>query len=90
MEDMQTQGQIEFTDENGDTLLFFVLEQVTIAGVDYILVTDSEEEEAEAFIMKAITEEDGQTVYEMVEEDNELEAISKVFEESLEDIEIEM
>ena len=31
---------------------FFVLEQTRIAGVDYILVTDSEEDDAECWILK--------------------------------------
>ena len=31
---------------------FFVLEQTKVGGVSYILVTDSEEDEAECFILK--------------------------------------
>lgn len=69
---------------------FFVLEQTKVNGVSYILVTDSEEDDAECLILKDRSEEgssDG--VYEIVEDDVELTAISKVFEELLEDIEIE-
>lgn len=88
MEENQT--KIEFTAEDGSTISFFVLEQVKIAGIDYILVTDSEDEEAEAYILKEICEEDGQSVYEFLEDEEEMLAISKVFEETLEDIDIEM
>ena len=69
---------------------FFVLEQTKVNGVSYILVTDSEEEDAECLILKDKSDEgasDG--IYEVVEDDVELTAISKVFEELLEDIEIE-
>ncbi len=69
---------------------FFVLEQTKVNGVSYILVTDSEEEDAECLILKDKSDEgasDG--IYEIVEDDVELTAVSKVFEELLEDIEIE-
>ena len=47
-------------------------------------------EEAAAYILKEMTEADEDTIYEMVEDDVEMEAISKVFEETLEDIDIEI
>ncbi len=69
---------------------FFVLEQTKVNGISYILVTDSEEEDAECLILKDISEESSSdSIYEIVEDDVELMAISKVFEELLEDIEIE-
>ena len=68
---------------------FFVLEQTRINGVNYILVTDSEEDDAEALILKELSEEeDAETLYEILEEEGELEAVSKVFSEILEDIDI--
>ena len=36
--------------ETGETAEFFVLEQTRINGMNYILVTDSEEDDAEAYI----------------------------------------
>lgn len=69
---------------------FYVLEQTKLNGVSYILVTDSEEDEAECLILKDISsEEASDSIYEIVEDDEELAAISKVFEELLEDVEIE-
>lgn len=79
------QGKIDFVMDDGSKVSFFVLEQTKVMGVNYILVTDSEEDEAEAFIMKEV---DGQDIFEMVTDDNELLAISKVFEELLDDIDI--
>ncbi len=82
------QNEIEFTSEDGSTISFSVLGQVTIASVGYILVTDSKEEDA--FILKEVCEEDGQKIYEMVEDEQELYAISQVFEETLDDVDIQM
>ena len=57
----------------------------------YILVTDSEEDDAECLILKDLSKvEEDESVYEVVEDDTELLAVSKVFEELLEDVDIEM
>ncbi len=79
-----------FGDTNEETE-FFVLEQTRINGNSYILVTDSDEEEAECLILKDTSRaEDRESVYEIVEDDVELSAVLKVFEELLEDVDIEM
>lgn len=80
---------IIFENEEGEELSFFVIEQTMLAGVNYLLVAESEEDEADAYILREIEEEDGQTVYEMVEEEEELDALSKIFSELLEDVEFE-
>ena len=40
------------SDENGEELEFYVLEQTKVNGVTYILVTDSEYGDAECTILK--------------------------------------
>ncbi|GFI50371.1 hypothetical protein IMSAGC020_01577 [Lachnospiraceae bacterium] len=78
------------SEEMPEEVDFFVLEQTKVNGVSYILVTDSEEGDAECLILKDTTEESSSdSVYEIVDDDVELAAISKVFEELLEDVEIE-
>lgn len=79
-----------FADGSGEDE-FFVLEETMINGSTYILVTDSEEDDAECLILKE-TEGSvpGDSVYEIVEDETELLAVSKVFEELLEDVSIEM
>ena len=78
------------SEEIQDDADFFVLEQTKLNGVSYILVTDSEEDDAECLILKDISKDtSSDSIYEIVEDDVELTAISKVFEEHLEDIEIE-
>jgi len=70
---------------------FYVLEQTMVNGVSYILVADSEDDEAECLIMKDLSDtQDTESVYEIVEDEVELEALLKVFEELLEDVDIEM
>ncbi|PWJ47670.1 DUF1292 domain-containing protein [Faecalicatena contorta] len=84
--------KIKFTfEDTGETEEFFVLEQTKINGNVYILVTDSEEDDAECLILKDTgSADDVESVYEIVEDDTELLAVSKVFEELLEDVDIEM
>lgn len=81
---------IPFETEDGETVPFYVLEETMINGRNYLLVTDSEEDEAEAYIMRKITDEENQIVYEMIEEDTELEAVSRIFSELLDDVEFEL
>lgn len=78
-------------DDGAESVDFFVLEETKINGVSYILVTDSEDDDAECMILKDTSApEEKESVYQIVEDDVELEAVSKVFGELLEDIEIEM
>ncbi len=71
------------------TVDFFVLEQTRINGADYILVTDAEDGDGEALILKDLSEDGEQeAVYEIVEDDDELEALSVIFGEMLEDVDL--
>ena len=87
---MSENGLITLTADDGSEEAFFVLEKADIAGVSYLLVTDSvEDEDADALILK-VTEEDEMITYEVVEDENELKIISKYFEELLEDVELRL
>ena len=78
------------SEEMNEEVDFYVLEQTKVGGVSYILVTDSEEDDAECLILKDTSgEKQSESVYEIVEDDVELSAVLKVFEELLEDVEIE-
>lgn len=84
--------KIIFTTEDQEKIEFYVLEQTTIAGQNYLLIADSdrEEEEANALILKERIAENEEVVYDIVEDDKELDAVSKVFEQLMDDIDIEM
>lgn len=79
--------KITFSPDGEETVDFYVLEQTKIAGVNYILVTDVEDGDGEALILKDLSNpEDAESVYEIVSEDKELEAVAGVFEDLLEEI----
>ncbi|MCR5269105.1 MAG: DUF1292 domain-containing protein [Lachnospiraceae bacterium] len=82
--------KITFSYEDGtETVEFYVMDQTRISGVNYLLVTDSLEEEATALILEDTAPEDeAESVYEIVEDEAKLNAIARVFEESLGDIEL--
>ena len=64
--------------DDEQTLEFYVLEETKLNGSDYLLVTDAEDEEEEA-----------DALYEFVEDEAELEGLMKIFEELLDDVDIE-
>ncbi len=83
---------INFITDEGEEIPFYIIEQTTLAGKDFLLVTDSDkdEDEAEVYIMQEISDQEDQTVYEFVEDEAQLEALSKVFAELLGDVDIQM
>ena len=82
--------KIIFTDENGTDKEFYIEEQTRVNGYSYLLVSDSQEDEADAYILKDLSlDGEEQSQYVMVEEELELEAISRVFNEMLENVKIE-
>ncbi len=80
--------KIAFTPDGEQAVEFYVLEQTTIGGVTYILVTEAaEEDDGEAYILKAAPDTEGEEqVYSMVEDDEELAAVVGIFENMLDDI----
>lgn len=88
----EKQEKIIFTTEDNEKIAFFVLEETRVNGINYILVADSddEEEEANALILKEMDGDGDEAVYDLVEDDQELTWVSKIFEELMDDIDIEM
>ena len=81
--------KITFTPQEGDAVEFYVLEQTKIGGVDYLLVADSADEDGEALIMCDVSDpEDAEAVYEIVDDDEKLNAVAAVFEKMMDDTEI--
>lgn len=79
--------KIVFSPDNGEPVEFFVLEQTTVSGVNYILVTDKEEGDSEALILKDVSKAtDEEAVYEIVSNDDELNAVAGIFDSILEDV----
>ena len=84
--------KITLQTDTGEAVDFFVLEETRINGMNYLLVTDSEEEEdGECYIRKDVSKaEDSEAVYEFVENDDEMDYLFKIFTELMEDMEVEL
>lgn len=87
MEDLKFTFELE-----GRSVDFYALDQTKVGGFTYILVAEAgKKDDAECLILKDLaTEDDEDSLYEIVEDDAELRAVSKVFEELLEDTNIEI
>ena len=83
--------KIRFQLADGTVEEFFIEEQTRIGGVSYLLVSESIEDEASAYILKDVSNDtDPEACYEMLEDEDELQAVYKVFEQMLEDLDFEM
>jgi len=79
--------KISFVPEGQEAVEFYVLEQTRLGGVDYLLVTDQEDGDAQALILKDLSKDgDTEGIYEIVSEDKELAAVAAIFEDMLEDV----
>lgn len=89
---MAQEEKIVLQNEDGDSIEFYVLEETRINGMNYILVTDSDEgEDGECYIMKDVSgAEDQDAVYEFVEQEDELDFLYRIFTELLEDMDVEI
>ena len=79
--------KVSFSPDGEEAVDFYVLEQTKIAGVNYLLVTDVEDGDGEALILKDLSgPEEQESVYEIVSEDDELQALAGIFEDLLEEV----
>ena len=75
-----------FRAEDGSEITFTVLSETRLNGNNYILVTDEVGEEA--FILKESRDENEDMIYEMVDDDTEIDAVGGMFRAILEDIDL--
>ena len=75
--------------ETKENIEFFVVEETKVNGMRYLFVTEEEEDDCDAYILKEVADEKDEVVYEMVEDDTELAAVGKIFAELIEDADIE-
>ncbi len=75
--------KINFIDPDTNEVVEFAVEEETkLNGIKYLLVSDGiESGDSEAYILKEITTQDEEVLYEMVDDDVEFAAIAKVFAE---------
>ncbi len=81
--------KIAFRADDGTELELFIEEQTTIGGITYLLVSDSQGEEGNAYILKDVSDSDSEeAVYVMPEDDRELDAVYAVFREMMDDVDL--
>lgn len=81
--------EIVFTSVDGEEVVFQVLEQTRLGGVDYLLVSTAEEDEEAALILKDISgDTEEEAVYDIVEDEKELNMVAEIFKELLDDVEL--
>lgn len=77
-------------EESGESIELYVLEETRISGKDYILAADTPDEDGECYILRDNSgSEEAEALYEIVEDDNELDYLLGIFSELLEDVEID-
>lgn len=89
--DRNTDNSIIFESEDGTEVEFNVVEQTTLGGVNYLFVIDKADDESFLILREnsgADTEE--MAAYDIVEDENELEAVIRIFDELLEDVNLEV
>ena len=79
--------KITFFGDEGEEISLFVLEKTTVSEKHYLLLTEDEEGDSDAYIFREEEGDEEESVYVPVEDDVELEAILKVFGELLDDAE---
>ena len=80
--------KIILTAEDGETIACYVLEETRVAGCNYVLVTDSED--GDCYILKDVSAaEEAEAIYEIVEDEKEQQYLARIFNELLEDVDIQ-
>ena len=92
MEEKTREDMITKVTDSGEYVDFYVLEETRLNARSYLLVTDAPEgEDGECYILKDMSgQQDAEAVYEFVEDDSELDALMKVFEELLSDADVDL
>lgn len=86
------ENKILFETEDGDKAEFSVLEQTTLGGINYLLVADDADEEGTFLVLKEDNDinSNEMVTFNIVEDEKELEAVVKIFDELLEDVDLEV
>ena len=80
--------KIIFTNDDGEEEELYVLEETRINGVNYLLVSEDEDDgssDLDVYVMKEVSSEGEESVYEFVEDEKELDLLADIFAELLGD-----
>nr|WP_330391570.1 DUF1292 domain-containing protein [Butyrivibrio sp. YAB3001] len=83
--------KIYFSPDGEEPVEFYCLEQTVIGAKTYLLVTDEEDGDGEALILRDDSgKEDEQALYVIVDDDRELDAVAGVFRKLLAEDDIDL
>jgi len=81
--------KIVLTDEAGGTITLYAVEETRVAGVNYLLAAD-EEGDGSCYILRDVSAaESPDAIYEIVEDEDELDYLLHIFKELVDDIDLE-
>lgn len=76
-------GILEMVDEDGNPIRFYLSANIHYAGEEYVLLTCAEEtadiEQDESFIMRCVTDRDGETCYQSLEDEALIAAVYEAY-----------
>lgn len=79
--------KISLTADDNTIVDFYILDQQKLFGKNYLLVADSEEGDGEALILKDTAGPlDPESVYEVVEDEREIDAVLVLFKDTLDEL----
>ena len=90
MEEFET---VTLTDEDGSEIDFAIIDTLENEGNTYILAVEVEmldDDESEAALFKKAKNEDGEEVYEIIEDDAEFDKIAELFQSSGSEYDVEV
>ena len=90
---MAEEEKITLQTDAGESVELYVLEETRISGMNYLMVTDSgkDDEDGECYSLKDVSgPEESEAVYEFVENDDELDYLTKISAELMEDMDVEI
>ncbi len=78
--------KITFLDDENQEAELYVLEETRVGGINYILVSETDDEDGVCYIFRETEVSEADEVsYEPVEDDRELEYIGKIFQELMDE-----
>ena len=78
---MKQGEQMVFTNDLGEEEVFYVQAVTVLGGINYLLVTETEDLSGDAYILKQSEETEEEITFDMVDDEDELDALADVFEE---------
>ncbi|WP_329750881.1 DUF1292 domain-containing protein [Clostridium fessum] len=85
------ENSITLRDENGEEVKLYVLEETKLNGESYLLASDTKDGDGECYLLRDTSKpEDAEAAYEFVDDDGELEYMSKVFAELMSDLGVDI